>query len=70
MRVADSDLCALIKKTTGRDAFKCSICGEFFYGWGNNPYPVTTGENDRCCDICNETKVIPARLAQMLGGGK
>lgn len=66
--MTDKTMCAMIKKATGRDAFRCSICGEFFYGWGNNPYPVTKGEDDRCCDACNETKVIPARIAQMVGG--
>lgn len=41
---------------------KCSICGGTIKGWGNNPWPVTKGENDRCCDICNSAKVIPARI--------
>ena len=46
--------------------FKCSICGEIFEGFGNNPYPVTKGENDRCCDVCNNTKVIPARIHALM----
>ena len=29
---------------------------------GNNPWPLADGENDRCCDWCNDTKVIPARI--------
>ena len=49
--------------------YVCSICGKTFTGWGNNPYPVTKGENDRCCDICNDTRVIPARLQAMYGKG-
>ena len=52
------------------NTFVCSICGKTFTGWGNNPYPVTKGENDRCCDLCNDTKVIPARLEQMLNNKK
>ena len=42
--------------------YVCSICGKTFIGWGNNPYPVTKGENDRCCDECNGIYVIPARI--------
>ena len=45
----------------------CSICGKKFTGWGNNPYPVTKGENDKCCDKCNEEKVVPARIAELYG---
>ena len=30
---------------------------------GNNPYPLTAGVCDsRCCDLCDCTMVIPARL--------
>lgn len=46
-------------------AKKCCICGEKFTGWGNNPAPVKTlGE---CCDACNSSVVVPARLAQFFG---
>lgn len=45
--------------------FTCSICKEETIGFGNNPWPVTEGEDDSCCDSCNETVVIPARFAQM-----
>lgn len=44
---------------------KCSICQKTipvkFDGWdkGNNAEPVNNG---RCCDICNENVVIPARM--------
>lgn len=41
---------------------KCSICGEEYYGWGNNAFPVTEG---RCCDKCNDEFVIPVRIEQM-----
>ena len=42
----------------------CCICGKFFKGFGNNPYPVK--ETGRCCDECNDTVVIPARLAEII----
>lgn len=45
--------------------FICSICGRKCEGYGNNPYPVTKGENDRCCDDCNAEQVIPARLRDL-----
>ena len=54
---------------------KCSICKEkisadisngIFYSngkWddGHNAQPITDG---RCCDVCNDTIVVPARLMQ------
>ena len=45
----------------------CSLCGESFSGFGNNPEPLKAYE-ERCCDVCNQTKVIPARLARMHRG--
>lgn len=42
----------------------CCICGKVFEGWGNNPYPMA--EEGRCCDECNDTYVIPARLIKMV----
>lgn len=42
-----------------KDAWKCCICGRKFTGWGNNAQPVKDG---KCCDTCNFTKVIPARI--------
>jgi len=46
---------------------RCCLCGEKIEareGWsrGNNAEPVKSG---RCCDLCNEMKVIPARLNQV-----
>jgi len=43
---------------------RCCLCKKEIevkrgYSGGNNASPVKDG---RCCDICNETKVIPARL--------
>lgn len=51
---------------------KCCICGceiehpfikDYF---GNNPWPVNQEEDARCCDECNDTVVIPARIAEMM----
>ena len=38
---------------------KCVICGEIFEEWGNNALPVKDGQ---CCNECNYSKVIPARI--------
>lgn len=46
-------------------AKKCCIYGEKFTGWGNNPAPVKT--RGECCDACNSSVVVPARLAQFFG---
>ena len=39
---------------------KCCVCGQTFVGYGNNPAPIK--HEGRCCDSCNEHKVIPARF--------
>ena len=43
----------------------CCLCGQEIDGYGNNPEPISTNEDDRCCDSCNLEKVIPARLEQL-----
>lgn len=42
---------------------KCCICGQGIGSYGNNPWPVKgSGE---CCDLCNMTVVLQARIKQM-----
>lgn len=50
-----------LKQLTQRK-FKCCLCGANWIGWGNNPDPLGDVETDRCCDFCNQSKVLPARL--------
>lgn len=38
---------------------KCVLCGHDNGKWGNNAMPLADG---RCCDVCNDMKVIPARI--------
>ena len=45
-----------------REVKVCSICGEEYFGYGNNAEPVNSG---RCCDNCNDTVVIPVRLKNL-----
>ena len=41
----------------------CCLCGkDLGYEFGNNPYPLKTKGD--CCNHCNITKVIPARIEQ------
>lgn len=46
--------------------WKCCICGQNCKGWGNNPWPIVKDENARCCDACNSTKVIQARIHALM----
>ncbi len=41
-------------------------------GWayGNNPDPLGKKATDRCCDECNATKVLPARLGAFINHSK
>lgn len=47
------------------DVYRCCICGDTFEGFGNNPWPIVYDEKARCCDDCNATVVIPARLERL-----
>jgi hypothetical protein len=53
-------------KKIARSTPKCSICGGPLYEagatWkgGNNAGPINKG---RCCNVCNETVVVPARIS-------
>lgn len=40
--------------------FRCCLCGKVVSGYGNNPAPLKI--EGVCCDECNLTKVIPARI--------
>lgn len=46
--------------------FTCCICGKEFEGFGNNPEPVDTAPDARCCNKCNSKFVIPARVKEAL----
>ncbi len=64
-----------MNNVTKLDDRKCSICeshieplrddsGQVVWEGGNNAQPINDG---RCCDNCNATVVIPARIAMMEG---
>lgn len=46
---------------------KCCICGKEINGYGNNPFPLCTIDDhtSQCCNDCNATYVIQARIASM-----
>ena len=39
---------------------KCPICKDTYEGYGNNPWPLNH-EKD-CCNDCNLSYVVPARM--------
>lgn len=41
--------------------YECVLCKRQKYGFGNNPAPCS--DTGVCCDDCNSSKVIPARIA-------
>ena len=41
---------------------KCCFCGKDAGKYGNDPWTIYRGKKKRCCDECNLTYVIPARL--------
>jgi len=40
----------------------CILCGEDFTGYGHNPAPLHPYSEGKCCDDCNYTQVLPARI--------
>lgn len=43
---------------------KCVLCSELLDDeWGNNAEPIMSGQ---CCNFCNSTKVIPARIKNLI----
>ncbi len=61
-----------MEKEVKQLGFICCLCDERTKGWGenlqfgNNPAPLKyEGE---CCNICNDTKVIPERLKRVSKG--
>lgn len=65
-RFGEVDLQSAIDDNFGMKV--CCICGKEFKGWGNNPWPVK--EDGECCNSCNSQKVIPARIAIHMKGGR
>jgi len=48
-----------------KSAYTCCLCGSEEFGYGNNPDPL--GKMPACCcNTCNFTKVIPARIEGMM----
>lgn len=43
---------------------RCCLCHGEIDGYGNNPAPLS--DKFKCCNVCNTTKVIPARIEQII----
>lgn len=54
-----------IKEELTEDKETCILCGKHIEGYGNNPAPLA--DEGKCCDECNKTKVIPARMKTLRG---
>ena len=39
----------------------CCLCGGVYDHYGNSPWPLVEDDTARCCDRCNQEKIIPAR---------
>lgn len=60
----------LDKKVEARTV-TCCFCGRVIPYWvSNNPAPLNKDPDARCCDMCNDLKVIPARLERLMNGGE
>lgn len=57
----------IIKEVEKMKNPKCCLCGkECENQFGNNPWPLSKEVKDRCCNKCNDEKVIPARILQSI----
>ena len=48
-----------------KETGKCCICGKEYTHYGNNALPIKDG---RCCDECNSTVVMEARINNLAQG--
>ena len=54
---------AIIKNSERKSKeLKCSICLMEYTGYGHNATPINEG---RCCEQCNSSNVIPARVFEI-----
>lgn len=44
---------------------KCCFCKKQLQDYGNNPAPANNDPKARCCDFCNHTIVMPARVPHL-----
>ena len=45
--------------------YKCVLCQGRIYGYGNNPAPLSNLSIGKCCDDCDQRRVMPARFKQL-----
>jgi hypothetical protein len=57
-------ICVICKKDIEPDR---TDDGEIYWDQGNSAEPIDEG---RCCNRCNDTIVIPARLTEMMVNNK
>ena len=70
MGITKAGACRAVAAKGKREGI-CCLCGGGLghhgdnLSFGNNPEPLGQKKGDRCCDNCNFTRVLPARLKQM-----
>ena len=60
--ISEKDLRACVKANKLLNPEMCVICKKLIIGYGNNAEPVKKGI---CCDECDKSVVITARLQEM-----
>ena len=58
-----TSLTDFLEKVVEQENKKCCLCKEDYGKYGNNALPVMEGS---CCNKCNDTKVIPARIKEVV----
>ena len=59
----DNPKCPMCRGFAAEGDSGCCICGADYGRYGHNPDPVKS--SGRCCDTCNATVVIPARISMI-----
>ena len=61
----EQEMAKIVKILNDNEVWICSICGKIQIGYlsKNNAYPISSLS---CCNDCNQTVVIPARLKSIL----
>jgi len=58
------DMHSEYRRDKGIPDIQCCFCDRVCETYGHNPYPLKPKDtHERCCNVCNGMKVIPARMA-------
>lgn len=60
--ILDDELKEKIEREVEDSKNVCCFCGKWFWGFGNNPYPLK--DEGVCCDECNQN-VVKERIRRL-----